>query len=91
MSALPPEGGREVSLAWILVHLYGDAALLDKAREEIRACPKLDDYQELSKLKSRRGCSDPIVVWSSLQLPYASHPFMKLIKSGEGPKRYERN
>jgi len=51
----------QVSLAWILVHLYGDAALLDKAREEIRACPKLDDYQELSKLKFLNSCIDESV------------------------------
>jgi len=51
----------QVSLAWILVHLYGDAALLDRAREEIRACPKLDEYQELSHLKFLNSCIDESV------------------------------
>jgi len=51
----------QVSLAWILVHLYGDAALLYRAREEIRACPKLDEYQELSHLKFLNSCIDESV------------------------------
>jgi len=51
----------QVSLAWILVHLYGDAALLDRAREEIRACPNLDDYQELIRLEFLNSCIDESV------------------------------
>lgn len=51
----------QVSLAWILVHLYADADLLARAREEIASCPDLYDYESLSKLSFLNACIDESV------------------------------
>eukprot|EP00967_Tisochrysis_lutea_P023608 scaffold27118_cov31-Tisochrysis_lutea.AAC.2 len=38
----------QISLAWILVHLYSDAELLRRARSEIASCRNADAYVELA-------------------------------------------
>ena len=51
----------QVSLAWILVHLYADDELLARARAEIDACDDLRDYQALSELEFLNSCIDEAV------------------------------
>lgn len=51
----------QVSLAWILVHLYSDPELLARAREEIASTPDLGDYSELSQLEFLNSCIDESV------------------------------
>jgi cytochrome P450 len=51
----------QVSLAWILVHLYSEPALLRRAREEIDACPDLDDFAQLQELSFLNSCIDEAV------------------------------
>ena len=51
----------QVSLAWILVHLYDDPSLLQQARDEIALCPDLADYAELEKLPFLNSCIDEAV------------------------------
>ena len=51
----------QVSLAWILVHLYSDRSLLERARDELRGCPNLADYDELAKLEFVNSCIDEAV------------------------------
>merc|ERR1712021_8395 len=41
----------QVSLAWILVHLYEQPELLAAAREELEACTDLADYSQLQKME----------------------------------------
>ena len=45
----------QVSLAWILVHLYSQPQLLDAARAELSTIPDLAgaDYMALSQLDGR--------------------------------------
>ena len=53
----------QVSLAWILVHLYSQPQLLDAARAELRTIPDLagTDYVALSKLELVNSCIDEAV------------------------------
>jgi len=51
----------QVSLAWILVHLYSDAELLRRARAEIAACPDLADYACLMQMPFLNACIDEAV------------------------------
>jgi len=51
----------QVSLAWVLVHLYDDPALLQRARDEIAACPDLSDYAALERLPFLNSCIDEAV------------------------------
>ena len=49
----------QVSLAWILAHLYSDAnrQLLQTARDEIASCPDLTKYAELEKLQAEEAAA----------------------------------
>ena len=51
----------QVSLAWILVHLYSDPDLLRRAREEIASCTDLTDYSKLAELPFLNSCIDEAV------------------------------
>ena len=51
----------QVSLAWILVHLYADDELLQRARDEIATCPDLSDYSAISDLPFLNSCIDEAV------------------------------
>jgi len=51
----------QVSLAWILVHLYSDPELLERARAEVAACPDLGDYSKLQELPFLNSCIDEAV------------------------------
>ena len=51
----------QVSLAWILVHLYGDDELLRRARDEIATITDLEDYAELERLPFLNSCIDEAV------------------------------
>jgi len=51
----------QVSLAWILVHLYADPELLQRARAEIASCPDLGDYSQLAELPFLNSCIDEAV------------------------------
>ena len=51
----------QVSLAWILVHLYSEPELLRRAREEIAACPDPSSYEALEKLPFLNSCIDEAV------------------------------
>ena len=51
----------QVSLAWILVHLYSDRSLLRRAREELDGCADLSDYEQLSQLEFVNSCIDEAV------------------------------
>jgi len=51
----------QVSLAWILVHLYSDPDLLARAREEAISCPNLEDYDALQELPFLNSCIDEAV------------------------------
>lgn len=51
----------QVSLAWILVHLYSDPELLARARAEIAACPDLGNYAKLLDLEFLNSCIDESV------------------------------
>jgi len=51
----------QVSLAWILVHLYDHPELLQRARAEIAACPDMGSYAELEKLPFLNSCIDEAV------------------------------
>ena len=47
----------QVSLAWILVHLYSQPELLAMARRELEGCSDLTDYSQLQKMEARaRAC-----------------------------------
>lgn len=43
----------QVSLAWILVHLYSQPELLAMARRELEGCSDLTDYSQLQKMEAR--------------------------------------
>jgi cytochrome P450 len=51
----------QVSLAWVLVHLYDDPELLRRARDEIASCPDLNDYTQLEQLPFLNSCIDEAV------------------------------
>jgi len=51
----------QVSLAWILVHLYSQPELLQRAREEIAGCEDLADYACLMELPFLNACIDEAV------------------------------
>lgn len=43
----------QVSLAWILVHLYSQPELLAMARRELEGCSDLTDYSQLQEMEAR--------------------------------------
>ena len=51
----------QVSLAWILIHLYDSPELLQRARAEIAECPDLSDYSQLAELPFLNSCIDEAV------------------------------
>jgi len=51
----------QVSLAWILAHLYSDDELLARAREEAANCSDLEDYEALQELPFLNSCIDEAV------------------------------
>jgi cytochrome P450 len=53
----------QVSIAWILVHLYSDPELLKAAREELEGCGDLTAarYQDLAKLEFANSCIEEAV------------------------------
>jgi len=51
----------QVSLAWILVHLYSQPELLDTARAELRQSASLTDYASLVQLPFVNSCIDEAV------------------------------
>ena len=51
----------QVSLSWILVHLYSDPALLQRARDEIASCADLRSYAEVERLPFLNSCIDEAV------------------------------
>mmetsp|Transcript_25172 Transcript_25172/g.43020 ORF Transcript_25172/g.43020 Transcript_25172/m.43020 type:complete len:518 (-) Transcript_25172:290-1843(-) len=51
----------QVSLAWILVHLYSEPALLERARAELATCSSLSQYSQLSRLSFLNACIDESV------------------------------
>jgi len=51
----------QVSLAWILAHLYAEPELLETARAELRSCPDLAQYSNLSELAFINSCIDESV------------------------------
>jgi len=51
----------QVSLAWILVHLYSQPSLLEAARAELRGCANLADYSALTQLPLVNSCIDESV------------------------------
>lgn len=51
----------QVSLAWILVHLYSQPALLAEARRELADCSDLTDYKQLEKMEFINSCIDESV------------------------------
>jgi len=51
----------QVSLAWIMVHLYSQPELLARAREEIAGCEDLADYSKLMELPFLNACIDEAV------------------------------
>jgi len=51
----------QVSLAWILVHLYSDPALLQQARDEIASCADLRKYAEVEQMPFLNSCIDEAV------------------------------
>ena len=52
----------QVSLAWILVHLYSQPELLEAARAELRGCSRLtSDYAALAELPFLNSCIDESV------------------------------
>ena len=51
----------QVSLAWILVHLYSDPPLLQRARDELASCADLRRYAELEALPFLNSCIDEAV------------------------------
>jgi len=51
----------QVSLAWILVHLYSQPELLARARAEIAGCEDLADYACLMELPFLNACIDEAV------------------------------
>lgn len=42
---------RQVSLAWILVHLYEEPELLAAARHELEGCSDLANYSQLQQME----------------------------------------
>jgi cytochrome P450 len=61
MSIMAAAINTQVSLSWLLVHLYADPELLQRAREEIASCAGLDDYAKLQKLDFLNSCIDESV------------------------------
>jgi len=51
----------QVSLAWILVHLYSQPELLAMARRELEGCSDLTDYSQLQKMEFVNSCIDESV------------------------------
>ncbi|KOO26997.1 cytochrome p450 [Chrysochromulina tobinii] len=51
----------QVSLAWILVHLYSQPELLKIARDELGSCPNLVEYSHLVRLPFVNSCIDESV------------------------------
>ena len=51
----------QVSLAWILVHLYSQPELLKIARDELSSCPNLVEYSHLVRLPFVNSCIDESV------------------------------
>jgi len=51
----------QVSLAWILVHLYSQPELLEEARRELQGCADLSDYQQLAQMGFANSCIDESV------------------------------
>jgi cytochrome P450 len=61
MSIMAAAINTQVSLAWILNHLYSDPELLSRAREEIASCSRVDDYATLERLDFLNACIDESV------------------------------
>mmetsp|Transcript_115830 Transcript_115830/g.201091 ORF Transcript_115830/g.201091 Transcript_115830/m.201091 type:complete len:581 (-) Transcript_115830:50-1792(-) len=61
MSLMAAVFNTQVSLAWILVHLYAEPELLARARKEIAECPDLNDFTALSELEFLNSCIDEAV------------------------------
>jgi hypothetical protein len=51
----------QVSLAWILAHLYSEPALLQRARDELAACAELRSYAQVEQLPFLNACIDEAV------------------------------
>jgi len=51
----------QVSLAWILVHLYSEPQLLQRAREELAATPAAENYAQIERLSFLNACIDESV------------------------------
>ncbi len=64
----------QVSLAWILVHLYRDESLLRRAREEIASCDQLSSYEEISQLPCERPALAPDARRARGRAPSPPHP-----------------
>ena len=56
-----PPSHAQVSLAWILAHLYSQPELLRRARAELAACSAEPSYAELSSLPFLNACIDESV------------------------------
>lgn len=51
----------QVSLGWILVHLYSEPALLARARTEVAACPEAASYSQIERMTFLNACIDESV------------------------------
>jgi len=51
----------QVSLAWILVHLYSQPELLAEARRELEGCTEMADYSQLQDMEFVNSCIDESV------------------------------